>query len=68
MDFPGSPAVNDTYSFEGRTWRYDGEGWRRVINASQIVSVFTLLYPINEDTVTSLPYPIDGSWSLVNYV
>lgn len=27
IDFPAAPAVNDDYSFEGRTWRWNGTGW-----------------------------------------
>jgi hypothetical protein len=27
IDFPAAPAVNDEYSFEGRTWRWNGTGW-----------------------------------------
>lgn len=27
IDFPASPSVNDEYSFEGRTWLWNGTGW-----------------------------------------
>ncbi len=27
INFPSSPSLNDTYSFLGNTWRYDGVGW-----------------------------------------
>jgi hypothetical protein len=27
IDFPSAPAVNDEYSFEGRTWLWNGTGW-----------------------------------------
>lgn len=27
IDFPSSPAVNDQYTFEGRTWLWNGNGW-----------------------------------------
>jgi len=27
IDFPASPSINDEYSFEGRTWRWNGTGW-----------------------------------------
>jgi len=27
LNFPSSPDVNDTYTFAGTTWRYDGVAW-----------------------------------------
>ena len=27
MDFPDSPAVNDTFSVGNRTWKWDGTTW-----------------------------------------
>ena len=27
INFPNSPAVNDTYTFSGRTWQWNGNGW-----------------------------------------
>lgn len=27
IDFPASPSVNQEYSFEGRTWLWNGTGW-----------------------------------------
>jgi len=27
IDFPAAPAVNDEYSFEGRTWLWNSTGW-----------------------------------------
>ena len=30
IDWPTSPATNDTYSFGGLTWRFDGTGWRLI--------------------------------------
>lgn len=30
LDFPASPALNQTYSFGGRTWRWNGTGWQLV--------------------------------------
>ena len=27
ISFPTSPAVNDTYTFSGKTWTYNGTGW-----------------------------------------
>jgi len=27
INFPTSPALNDQYSFEGKTWTYNGTAW-----------------------------------------
>jgi hypothetical protein len=27
LDFPPSPTLNQTYTFNGRTWTWNGEGW-----------------------------------------
>jgi hypothetical protein len=27
IDFPSTPSVNDEYTFEGRTWLWNGSGW-----------------------------------------
>jgi len=31
IDFPNSPATNDTYSFGGKTWIWTGSSWKAVI-------------------------------------
>lgn len=30
IDFPSSPSTNDTYTYNGRTWKYNGEAWESV--------------------------------------
>ena len=30
INFPSSPATNATYSYGGRTWKFDGTVWRQV--------------------------------------
>ena len=27
LDFPNSPSLNDTYSFAGKTWTWNGNAW-----------------------------------------
>jgi hypothetical protein len=27
LDFPSSPGLNDLYTFNGKTWKWDGSGW-----------------------------------------
>jgi hypothetical protein len=47
IDFPNSPATNQTHTVGGKTWTYDGEKWvvvDKVNNASnQIYDVTVLL-------------------------
>ena len=66
MDFPSTPIVGQLYSFAGRTWRFDGAGWQRVVNQGQIVSVFTLVQ-VNEALVTTLP-TTPNAWHLINHL
>jgi hypothetical protein len=28
IDFPSSPTLDQTYTFSGRTWKWNGEGWQ----------------------------------------
>jgi hypothetical protein len=28
INFPASPSLNDEFPFQGRTWVYNGSGWR----------------------------------------
>lgn len=35
INFPLSPALNDTYSFGGKTWVYNGTGWELTGSASE---------------------------------
>ena len=28
IDFPNSPTLNQTYAYEGRTWKWNGTGWQ----------------------------------------
>lgn len=37
VDFPASPALNDTYTVNGRTWQYNGTGWAVVAGALSIL-------------------------------
>jgi hypothetical protein len=35
IDFPSSPALNDTYTFNGRSWRFSAQGtWDRIGTAA----------------------------------
>lgn len=34
MNFPSSPTLNQTYTFEGKTWKWNGQGWQLVPSSS----------------------------------
>lgn len=36
FNFPKSPKKGDYYNFNGKTWFYNGEGWNKIIRASDI--------------------------------
>ena len=42
LDFPDSPTTNDTYTFGGVTWKYDGAKWRLLAGSSVPQFVSTL--------------------------
>lgn len=48
IDFPNSPATNDTFTSGNRTWVYDGEKW----NIS-VVSTSSVLDALSDVTITS---------------
>jgi len=35
--FPSSPAVNQTYTFNGRTWYWNGSAWQLQVNSLQVI-------------------------------
>jgi hypothetical protein len=43
IDFPSSPALNDKYSFGGRTWIWNGVGWvfSNIEIANQVEAIYT---------------------------
>ncbi|MFN9903850.1 MAG: hypothetical protein ACK55Z_34760, partial [bacterium] len=34
ISFPSAPSVNDTYSFNGKTWVFTGQGWNLATSGS----------------------------------
>lgn len=68
IDFPSAPVLNQTYTYLGRTWVWNGSGWERQINAGQNVAVFINPGLEVQTVATALPTPTDTTWQLVNYV
>lgn len=48
-DFPSSPTLNQTYTFSGRTWTWNGTGWALVAN-----SFYTISTTATSKTLTNL--------------
>lgn len=67
IDFPTSPVQGDTYTYNTRTWRWNGSGWERVVNQGQVVAVFVSPGVEVTSTVTALG-AIDNDWYTLNYV
>jgi hypothetical protein len=57
IDFPASPTLNQTYTYNGRSWKWDGSAWMAV-DAS---NGYPLLSTAN--TFTASPQTITGSAS-----
>lgn len=34
INFPTSPATNDTYTFNGKTWKWNSKGWELLLSSS----------------------------------
>lgn len=47
IDFPTSPAVDQTYTYSGKVWKWNGSGW-----ALQSNSISTVLYSITTTAVS----------------
>ena len=63
IDFPTSPLTNDTYSYSGRTWIYNGTAWalQGVTNISPFSGIFTVTNTTNAtSTVTGAVQVIGG--------
>lgn len=54
LNFPSSPALNDTYTSGSRTWQWDGTSWGSVgdINAAQTLTNKTL--SVDNNTVSGI--------------
>jgi hypothetical protein len=38
MDFPSNPPLDDTYTYAGKTWEWDGEKWNIMWSATGFLS------------------------------
>lgn len=62
LDFPASPTLNQTYTANGATYRWDGTSW---VNANTTVSAIDILGPARQNVTAVSASAIDCS--LGNY-
>jgi hypothetical protein len=71
IDWPTTPTVGQIYPLIVTPglpqWIWNGEGWQKVLNAGQVVSVFVSLLT-NENAVIELPQDITGAWTLLTHI
>jgi hypothetical protein len=56
LDFPASPSVNDTYTYQGRTWKWNGTGWQLespLVGTSSIQDLAVTTAKIADNAITS---------------
>lgn len=60
INWPTGPSVGQFYPTTvtpgDPQWKWNGEGWERVINAGQVVTVLIILNPVVETTVEALAF------------
>lgn len=39
LDFPPSPSVNNTYSFGGKTWKWNGAAWEVFFSTNSVAAI-----------------------------
>lgn len=55
INFPAAPAVNDTYTYNTRTWQWNGTVWNIVPDANPtFTSVTTTSLTATNATITNL--------------
>ena len=63
ISFPTSPAINDTYSYNGNTWVWNGVLWNKVNGISYNWEFIAYVY-----TVEALPQTIDAPFVQLTYL
>ena len=68
LNFPSSPALNDTYAFGGKTWTYNGSAWK--LNTASLstttVTEGTNLYFTNARSRASISVTGSGTYDSAN--
>lgn len=62
IDFPSSPTLNQTYTFNGRSWKWNGEGWEALPSAAGVPIGGTAGYALIKNSATDY----DTKWAVVS--
>ena len=46
LDFPPSPSVNNTYSFGGKTWKWNGAAWEVYFSIDSVAAITGTTYEV----------------------
>jgi hypothetical protein len=80
IDFPSSPALNDTYTEAGKTWRWNSTGWQLVasvvtiVETAQVISADLTLStgfnglsagPVEVAATYAVTVPANATWAIV---
>jgi hypothetical protein len=80
IDFPSSPALNDTYTEAGKTWRWNDTGWQLVasvvtiIETAQVITADVTLStgsnglsvgPVEVAATYAVTVPANATWVIV---
>ena len=54
IDFPNSPALNDSFTSGGKTWRYNGTAWELAVGTTVLTDGSVTAAKIADDAVTTV--------------
>jgi hypothetical protein len=57
INFPSSPVLNDQYSFEGKTWTFNGDGW--VLTSTPTTLRIDAAFNAANSANTNIQYALD---------
>jgi hypothetical protein len=66
IDFPSSPTTGQVYTYQGKSWVYNGTGWDVPRSLSEIGAVRT--FANAADRTAAIPSPTEGIVSYLNDV
>ena len=53
IDFPNSPALNDSFTSGGKTWRYNGTAWELAVGTTVLTDGSVTAAKIQDGAVTA---------------
>lgn len=70
INFPASPTTGQQYTFEQKTWSFNGFGWVQIPYGGQVTQSWYLLEEMVLDVVEAFPNDLltDAAWYELTYV